>query len=49
MTEDEVRAALAAERDGARRASVLERLHQRYCMLRQARERIEIMKEATTP
>jgi len=49
MTEDEVLEALSAERTGDRRASVLQRLHQRYCMLRQARERVEIMNEATTP
>jgi hypothetical protein len=46
MTEDEVSDALSAERVGDRRASMLQRLHQRYCALRQARERIEIMKEA---
>jgi len=46
MTEDEVSDALRAERASDRRASMLQRLHQRYCALRQARERIEIMKEA---
>lgn len=46
MTEDEVSDALSAERVGDRRASMLQRLHQRYCALRQSRERIEIMKEA---
>jgi hypothetical protein len=34
------------ERIGARRVTVLERLHQRYTALRAARERVEILKEA---
>jgi hypothetical protein len=38
---------LDAERNGAKRITILERLHQRYTTLRAARERIEIMKEAT--
>jgi hypothetical protein len=38
---------LNAERNGAKRITILERLHQRYTTLRAARERIEIMKEAT--
>ena len=46
MTEAEVLAALEHERATAKRASILERLHARYCMLRAARERIEILKEA---
>jgi len=37
---------LNAERVGAKRLSVLERLHQRYNTLRVARERIELLKEA---
>lgn len=45
-TEAEVLALLDAERVGQRRVSILERLHQRYTMLRAARERIEILKEA---
>jgi hypothetical protein len=49
MTEDEVFDMLSAERRGARRATILERLHQRYSAMRASRERIEIMKEATLP
>lgn len=45
-TEDEVLEMLNAERVGAKRLSVLERLHQRYNTLRVARERIELLKEA---
>jgi len=39
---------LNAERAGARRSTVLERLHQRYCSLRMTRERQEILNEAKT-
>lgn len=46
LSEQEVLALLEAERRGARRVTFLERLHQRYTMLRAARERIELMKEA---
>ena len=46
-TEAEVLEMLNAERNGAKRITILERLHQRYTTLRAARERIEIMKEAT--
>lgn len=46
LSEQEVLAMLEAERRGARRVTFLERLHQRYTMLRAARERIELMKEA---
>jgi hypothetical protein len=49
LTEDEVLLMLNEERANSRRASVLQRLHQRYTMLRCARERIELMKEATQP
>ena len=49
LTEDEVLAMLEEERQGARRASILERLHMRYNILRVSRERIEIMKEAIAP
>lgn len=45
-TEAEVLAMLESERVGARRVTILERLHQRYTMLRAARERIELLKEA---
>lgn len=45
-SEDEVLQMLNDERTGARRTTILQRLHQRYTMLRAARERIELMKEA---
>lgn len=47
MTEQEVLALLDNERQTAKRVTVLERLHQRYTTLRAARERAEILKEAT--
>jgi len=46
LREDEVLALLEAERQGAKRVTFLERLHQRYTMLRAARERVELLKEA---
>jgi len=46
LSEEEVLALLDAERTGPRRVTFLERLHQRYTMLRAARERVELMKEA---
>ncbi len=46
MTEAQVLEVLNAERAGARRISILERLHQRYTALRAMRERLEILKEA---
>jgi hypothetical protein len=49
MTEDEVMAILAAERATFRRVSFLQRLHQRYCALRDARERREILQDAIRP
>jgi hypothetical protein len=48
MSEDQVLDLLNQERVGARRISILERLHQRYTALRTARERIELLKEAQT-
>jgi len=39
---------LNAERANLRRVVVLERLHQRYNSLRITRERIELLKEATS-
>jgi hypothetical protein len=38
---------LLLEQQTQKRITILERLHQRYTTLRAARERIEIMKEAT--
>ena len=46
-TEAEVLALLNHERATAKRITVLERLHQRYNTLRVARERVELLKEAT--
>lgn len=45
MTEEEVLALLTEERAGARRITFLERLHQRYTVLRATRERLEILNE----
>jgi hypothetical protein len=49
MTEEEVFAMLTHESMTERRSSILQRLHQRYCALRDARERIEIMAKAVRP
>jgi len=49
LSEDEVFALLEEELNGPRRASMILRLHQRGNTLRVMRERIEILKEATTP
>ena len=46
LTEGEVLALLEIERQGAKRVTFLERLHQRYTMLRAARERVELLKKA---
>jgi len=46
MDEDQVLSLLNKEREGARRISVLERLHQRYSALRTLRERQELLREA---
>lgn len=47
LSESEVLELLNAERAGQRRVTFLERLHQRYTALRTARERIELLQEAT--
>ena len=47
MTEAQVFALLEEERRVGRRVSVLARLHQRCTTLRAARERAEILKEAS--
>jgi len=49
LDEDQVLELLKIERDGERRISMLQRLHQRYTSLRAARERVEILKEAIKP
>jgi hypothetical protein len=45
LTEAQVWDLLTEERKGARRRVILRRLHQRYGMLRAARERAEIYNE----
>lgn len=49
LSEDEVFAMLTEEQLHERRASHLQRLHQRYCALRDARERLEVMSGAIRP
>ncbi len=46
LTEEELLLMLNEERAGARRASALARIHQRYSALRTARERDELLAEA---
>ena len=49
LSEEQILTMLNEERTGSRRVSVLQRLHQRYTMLRCARERIDLLKEAIKP
>jgi len=49
LTEAQVLDMLTQERQTDRRANYLQRLHQRYCALRDARERLEILGEAVRP
>ena len=49
LSEEEVLRLLNEERVGAKRATMLQRLHQRYNTLRVARERIELLKGAIQP
>jgi len=49
MSEEEVLTLLQSEKHGEKRASVLQRLHQRYNVLRVSRERIELMSLAVKP
>jgi hypothetical protein len=49
LSEEEVFALLTEEQLNERRSSHLQRLHQRYCALRDARERVEIMAKAVRP
>lgn len=46
-TEAEVLEMLLLEQQTQKRVTILERLHQRYNTLRVARERIELLQEAT--
>ena len=47
MSEEDVLMLLNEEREGAKRVTMLQRLHQRYNTLRVARERLELLKGAT--
>jgi hypothetical protein len=49
LNEDAVLRLLDEERKGEQRVTVLVRLHQRYTMLRAARERMEILGDAEFP
>ena len=49
LSEEQVLRLLEDERITHRRLTVLQRLHQRYTVLRANRERIELLKEATRP
>jgi hypothetical protein len=49
MSEEEVLSLLQLEKHGEKRASVLQRLHQRYNVLRVSRERIELLGLAVKP
>ncbi|MEB3202951.1 MAG: hypothetical protein VKK05_09100 [Synechococcus sp.] len=45
-TEDQLLEMLTAERQGTKRITVMQRLHQRYNVLRTTRERLELLREA---
>ncbi len=49
LDEDTIKKMLDEERVGEQRQSVLIRLHQRYTMLRAARERMEILGDVAFP
>jgi hypothetical protein len=49
LSEDQVFAMLTHELLHEKRSSILQRLHQRYCALRDARERVEILNQAVKP
>ena len=49
MSEEDILILLNLEKTNERRASVLQRLHQRYNVLRVSRERIELMSLAVKP
>ena len=40
---------LTDELNTEKRSSILQRLHQRYCALRDARERVEVLGQAVRP
>lgn len=47
FSEEEILSMLNAERAGRKRITLIQRLHQRYNVLRTTRERIELLREAT--
>ena len=49
LTEAELTGLLMEERTQRRRAHILLRLHQRFSVVRCARERLELLKEALAP
>jgi hypothetical protein len=49
LTEEEAKTALEHESANRRRASILIRLHQRYCTLRMERERAALLDGVTSP
>jgi hypothetical protein len=49
MTEDEAKETLEHESANKRRASILIRLHQRYCTLRAERERAALLDGVVSP
>jgi hypothetical protein len=46
MGEEQIQDLLFAEKNGAKRMTFLIRLHQRFCAMRDARERRELIKDA---
>lgn len=46
LSESEILDMLTEERKGNKRIAMMQRLHQRYCALRDSRERIELLNEA---
>lgn len=44
LSEDEIKKVLDFEMDNQRRPSIVRRLHQRFAMLRSARERAELIR-----
>ena len=46
LSESEILDMLTEERKGNKRIAMMQRLHQRYCAIRDSRERIELLNEA---
>jgi hypothetical protein len=49
FTEEEVKRAIHRELVGNRRKTILERLHSRYCAMRQKREMVELLEAIALP